>query len=97
MKTKDLPPYVYQCVNCESGGFEAVCQEIPDLRAYGETPEEAFCEIEVAVCAWLEVLEKEGLGFPVAMNAFPKGEPEPIEPTHYFPDISVSMMAVDNV
>lgn len=97
MKTKDLPPYVYQCVNCESGGFEAFCQEIPDLRAYGETPEEAFREIETAVAAWLEVLEEEGLKFPVAMNAFPTDEPEPIEPTHYFPEISVSMTAVDYV
>ena len=60
MTPHELPPYAYTWKKCtESEDWEAHCLEIPDLSAYGETPEEALDEIKIAVCSWLEVLEKE--------------------------------------
>jgi|AP45_3_1055517.scaffolds.fasta_scaffold458660_1 predicted RNase H-like HicB family nuclease len=65
MTVNELPRYTYRWIkSAESGDFEARCLEIPDLSAYGETPEEALSEIKVAVCGWLEVLEKDGLPLP---------------------------------
>ena len=70
MTVKELPPYSYSWKLCaESGDFEARCREIPDLSAYGETPEEAMHEIKTAVCGWLEVLQEDGHSFPVPLHA----------------------------
>lgn len=69
MNVQELPSYSYTWTKCpESAGFQAGCLEIPDLSAYGETPEEALDEIKTAVCAWLEVLKEDGLPFPVPLN-----------------------------
>ena len=69
MDVHDLPPYTYRWKKCdESEGFEAGCVEVPDLSAYGDTPEEALHEIRIAVCAWLEVLKEDGLPFPASQN-----------------------------
>lgn len=96
MTVKELPPYTYECTKCgESDGFEARCREIPDLCAYGETPDEAFHEIEVAVCAWLEVLQKDGVPFPAPENSLLTNElgaieqaTEPDELTYSIPVMS---------
>lgn len=69
MTVEELPPYAYSWKQCaESGDFEARCREIPDLSAYGETPEEALREIETAVCGWLEVLQEGGDPFPPPLH-----------------------------
>lgn len=69
MTVEELPPYGYSWKQCaESGDFEARCREIPDLSAYGETPEEALREIETAVCGWLEVLQEGGDPFPPPLH-----------------------------
>lgn len=70
MTVEGLPPYTYEWIRCtESEDIEARCLEIPDLSAYGETPEEALDEIKIAVSSWLEVLEKDGLPFPAPLHA----------------------------
>lgn len=70
MTVEGLPPYTYEWTRCtESEDIEARCLEIPDLSACGETPEEALDEIKIAVSSWLEVLEKDGLPFPVPLHA----------------------------
>lgn len=70
MTVEELPPYAYSWKQCaESGDFEARCREIPDLSAYGETPEEALREIETAVCGWLEVLQEGGDPFPAPLDS----------------------------
>lgn len=69
MTVKELPSYSYTWTRCvESEDFEARCRELPDLSAYGETSKEALEEIKEAVCGWLEVLEEDGLSFPVPLN-----------------------------
>ena len=48
----------------EDGGYIA---DIPDLRfcsAFGETPEEALHEVQLAKIAWLEVVQASGKTMP---------------------------------
>ena len=48
----------------EDGGYIA---DIPDLRfcsAFGETPEEAFHEVQIAKTAWLEAAQASGKAIP---------------------------------
>ena len=48
----------------EDGGYIA---DIPDLQAcsaFGETPEEALAEVNIAKKAWLEAAAKEGKPIP---------------------------------
>jgi len=48
----------------EDGGYIA---DIPDLKncsAFGETPEEALREVEIAKAAWLEAARAEGKPIP---------------------------------
>ena len=48
----------------EDGGYIA---DIPDLKscsAFGETPEEALKEVEIAKAAWLEAAQREGKPIP---------------------------------
>ena len=48
----------------EDGGYIA---DIPDLKccsAFGETPEEALHEVELAKAAWLEAAKQEGKPIP---------------------------------
>jgi len=48
----------------EDGGYIA---DIPDLEAcsaFGNTPEEALSEVEIAKQAWLEAAKAEGRGIP---------------------------------
>jgi predicted RNase H-like HicB family nuclease len=43
--------------------------DVPDLRycsAHGETPEEAFAEIQIAMALWIEVALERGLTLPEA-------------------------------
>ena len=50
--------------NEEDGGYIA---DIPDLRAcsaFGETPEEALRELEIAKAAWLEAAKQAGKPIP---------------------------------
>lgn len=69
MDIHELPPYSYTWKTCEdSEGFEAKCVEMPDLSAYGDTPAEALEEIQVAVCAWLEVLTQDSLPLPTPLR-----------------------------
>ncbi len=49
----------------EDGGYIA---DIPDLvmcSAFGDTPEEALAEVEIAKAGWLETARKEGKPIPV--------------------------------
>ena len=65
-----LPAYTYHWEkSLESGDYEARCVEIPELSAFGDTPDEAFEEIKTAVSAWLAVLLEDGLPFPVPQNS----------------------------
>lgn len=65
MDPKEIPQYTYTWKkSAESDEYEAKCREIPDLAAYGETPQKALEEIRVAVGLWLEVLKEDGLPFP---------------------------------
>lgn len=48
----------------EDGGWIA---DIPDLAycsAFGETPEEALCEVQIAKAAWLEAAQEAGKPIP---------------------------------
>lgn len=75
MTPHELPFYTYMWKECtESEDWEARCLEIPDLSAYGETPEEAQAEIKIAVCGWLEVLKQDGLHFPDPLNVLHAGQ-----------------------
>ena len=76
MKIDDLPTYTYQCTKAKYEGFEAKCLEIPDLSAYGDTPDEAIREIQEAVAGWLEVLEDEHLPFPEPINTWQTYSPQ---------------------
>lgn len=89
MTVDELPFYAYTWKKCtESEDWEARCLEIPDLSAYGETPEEALAEIKVAVCGWLEVLEQDGLLFPAPLYIFSAGQETPKTDTFSQPIIS---------
>ena len=75
MTPHELPPYAYTWKKCtESEDWEAHCLEIPDLSAYGETPEEALAEIKLALCSWLEVLKQDNLHFPDPLNVLHTGQ-----------------------
>lgn len=94
MTVNELPSYGYSVrKSTESDEYEARCVEMPDLSAYGETPDEALEEIKVAVCAWLEVLDEDGLPFPDAIFTIvaPLIGPEDPAPAHIpYPDFTFS-------
>ena len=97
MTQADLPHYLYTWKNCEdSDKFEARCCEIPDLYAYGNTPEEALHEIKEAVLAWIEVLKEDNLPLPdskismqrTVANVQGHSFPEPTTEPPYTSDVS---------
>jgi len=44
----------------EDEGYIAVAPELPGCSAFGETEEEALCEIKTAMELWLTAAKKEG-------------------------------------
>lgn len=49
----------------EDAGYIADIPDLPHCSAFGETPDEALREVEVAKSAWLEVARAEGKPIPV--------------------------------
>lgn len=49
----------------EDAGYIADIPDLPHCSAFGETPDEALREVEVAKSAWLEVSRAEGKPIPV--------------------------------
>ena len=57
----------YHIKFCWSEADAAWVADVPDLRscsAFGDTPAEAFAEVEKAMEAWLAVARKDGLPIP---------------------------------
>ncbi len=48
----------------EDGAWIADAPDLKSCSAYGDTPEEALAELEVAMDAWLEVAAEQGLPVP---------------------------------
>lgn len=48
----------------EDGGYIADIPDLESCSAFGETPEEALREVEVAKAAWLEAARAEGKPVP---------------------------------
>ena len=48
----------------EDKGYIAVAPELPGCSAFGETPEEALKEIEIAQSLWIEASKLEGKEIP---------------------------------
>jgi predicted RNase H-like HicB family nuclease len=48
----------------EDGGYIADIPDLPHCSAFGETPEEALCEVLRAKAAWLEAAASEGRPVP---------------------------------
>ena len=95
MIVDELPSYAYTWKKCtESEDWEARCLEIPDLSAYGETPEEVLAEIKIAVCSWLEVLEHDRLPFPTPLNVLHSGQVA-IEDDSSQPIVSRAMPSIE--
>lgn len=49
----------------EDAGYITDIPDLPHCSAFGETPDEALREVEVAKSAWLEVARAEGKPIPV--------------------------------
>lgn len=49
----------------EDAGYIADIPDLPHCSAFGETPDEALREVEVAKSAWLEVARAKGKPIPV--------------------------------
>ncbi len=52
----------------EDEGYIAVVPELPGCSAFGETPEEALKEVQIAIGLWLEAAEKIGREIPEPMG-----------------------------
>ncbi len=48
----------------EDGGYIAGIPDLDACSAFGNTPEEALCEVEIAKRAWLEAAQAEGKPVP---------------------------------
>lgn len=48
----------------EDEGYIADIPDLPACSAFGETPDEALREVEIAKTAWLEAARKEGKSIP---------------------------------
>lgn len=48
----------------EDGAFVATSPELPGLSAFGDTPEEAAAEAQIAAQGFLEVMEADGDAIP---------------------------------
>ena len=52
----------------EDEGYIATVPELPGCSAFGETEEEAFKEVKVAIDLWLETAEKESREIPLPLR-----------------------------
>ena len=52
----------------EDEGYIAVVPELPGCSAFGETPEEALKEVQIAIELWLEAAKKIGREIPKPMG-----------------------------
>jgi len=52
----------------EDEGYIAVVPELPGCSAFGETPEEALKEVQIAIELWLEAAKKIGRKIPKPMG-----------------------------
>jgi len=48
----------------EDGGYIADIPDLESCSAFGETPEKALTEVEIAKAAWLEAARREGKPIP---------------------------------
>jgi predicted RNase H-like HicB family nuclease len=49
----------------EDEGYIAIVPDLPGCSAFGETPEEALKEIQIAAEGWLEVAHEVGISIPL--------------------------------
>ena len=49
----------------EDEGYIAIIPDLPRCSAFGETPEEALREIQIAKAGWLEVAQEVGIPIPL--------------------------------
>lgn len=48
----------------EDGGYIADVPDLPGCSAFGETPESAIAEIQIAKAGWIEVAKEVGIPVP---------------------------------
>ena len=64
MNELKYPVIVQPLPSEESGGFVATVPDLPGCMSDGETPEEAFANVQDAIAAWVEAAHDMGRKLP---------------------------------
>ena len=62
MRTQDYPAVI--TFSDEDDGFIAIAPNLPGCSAFGRTDEEAYCELQNAISAWIEAASAAGNSVP---------------------------------
>jgi predicted RNase H-like HicB family nuclease len=62
MARRDYPVTIFYSV--EDGGYIAIAPDLKGCSAFGETPQQALRELEVAMDLWLEVAHRDSAPIP---------------------------------